>query len=371
MRKSYLVFLILLIVVAGLTFCGKEDPADKLKSTTDEPDTKNSMPTLTLLRISSFTSMTASVESEVTEIGNTGSEVTTKGVCWSMLYAPTTKDNKTMDGVINAASKGSNFVSNLTGLKPGTLYYLRAYALNSKGTVYSSNHLHFVTNQYGKPSASAAIFPLSLSCTGVIIAFTITDDGINPVTRKGVCWATTPNPTIENKIGYHENYSMFIDGIAYSENSQIDGLQPATQYHARAFFVTGAGTFYGDDISFMTHSAPVVTTDSITAITRTTAQVCGNITSTGGSFVVERGIVWDTIPNLATVISRGGFGLANHFIEQEVQSVNGAGKFTVNMSNLIPGKNYYVSTFVGVMTGIDYGDQIVTYGSEIKFTTKP
>ena len=148
-------------------------------------------------------------------------------------------------------------------------------------------------------------------------------------------------------------------------------LQPATLYHVRPYFITSAGTFYGEDIYFTTHSKPAIKTTGVTDITRTTAKVIGNIISTGGSFVVERGICFDTVPNLDTVIMRGGFGLANHFIEQEVQSVNGAGEFTVSMMNLTPGTCYYVSTFVGVMTGLDYGDQIVEYGEEVIFTTKP
>jgi hypothetical protein len=155
---------------------------------------------------------------------------------------------------------------------------------------------------------------------------------------------------------------MIIDDVIYHSVSYIYDLQPGTQYHARPCFITSAGTFYGDDISFITNSEPTIITSGVTDITSTSAKVIGNITSTGGSFVVERGIIFDTVPK--------GFGLANHFIEQEVQSYDGAGEFTVSMMNLAPGTRYYVSTFVGVMTGLNYGDQIIEYGDEITFTTK-
>ena len=217
------------------------------------------------------------------------------------------------------------------------------------------------------PSVTAAIFPPSVSCTGAIVFFNIPGYSGTTVSDAGVCWATTTSPTTLDKKGFTEEVNMYSGRF----RSEIDGLQPATLYHVRAYFTANSVPLYSEDISFTTHSEPTIKTTGVTEITATTAKVIGNVTSTGGSFVVERGICYDTVPNLTTVIMRGGFGLADHFIEQEVQSVDGAGEFTVNMTNLIPGRCYYVSTFVGVMTGLDYGDQIISYGNEVTFTTKP
>jgi len=213
------------------------------------------------------------------------------------------------------------------------------------------------------------ILPVSLDCTSVIVLINITGDGGNCVTEIGTCWSTALNPTIaDNKwlaVEKHlQDYGTSFEGAAFN-------LQPGTLYHIRAYFITSEGIFYSDDISFTTNPAPTITTIGVTDITSTTAKVIGNIISTGGSFVVERGICFDTVPNLDTVIMRGGFGLANHFIEQEIQSVNGAGEFTISMTNLNPGTRYYVSTFVGVMAGLGYGDQLIEYGNEVSFTTKP
>lgn len=91
--------------------------------------------------------MTASV-SNITEttavsgaswINDNGDQITTKGVCWSTTNNPTISDNKTENG-----TGAGEFVSNVTGLLPGTIYYLRAYAINNKGIGYGEE-ISFMT----------------------------------------------------------------------------------------------------------------------------------------------------------------------------------------------------------------------------------
>lgn len=74
---------------------------------------------------------------EITSDG--GSPVTVRGICWSTDSNPAIDDNFTTDG----AGPGL-FTSNITGLNPGTTYYIRAYATNAIGTSYG-NELNFAT----------------------------------------------------------------------------------------------------------------------------------------------------------------------------------------------------------------------------------
>ena len=94
--------------------------------------------TLTTTAISSITINSAVSGGIITSGGN--DSVTVRGVCWAITTGPTTTNNKTADG----AGTG-NFVSTLTGLQTGVIYYVRAYATNSAGTAYG-NEIVFSTN---------------------------------------------------------------------------------------------------------------------------------------------------------------------------------------------------------------------------------
>ena len=95
-------------------------------------------PTIVTKDVVNITKNSAESGGNVTSDG--GEEVTARGVCWSTKENPTISDSHTTDG------KGTGeYVSNMTGLKEGTKYYVRAYATNSKGTNYGSE-ISFRTN---------------------------------------------------------------------------------------------------------------------------------------------------------------------------------------------------------------------------------
>jgi len=107
--------LLLLIIIAGFTGCKKE--AIKV------------IPTIHADGVTNITATSATCTGEVTSDG--GSEVTSRGVCWSTSPSPTIANDKTTDetGI-------GIFTSSLTGLMPNTNYYVIAYATNSVGTAY-------------------------------------------------------------------------------------------------------------------------------------------------------------------------------------------------------------------------------------------
>ena len=89
-------------------------------------------PTVTTTAIIGITATTVSVDGTVTSDGD--DPVTERGVCWSTSVHPLASFSHTTDG-----TGTGTFTSTLTGLTPGTTYYVRAYAVNSKGTSYSSD----------------------------------------------------------------------------------------------------------------------------------------------------------------------------------------------------------------------------------------
>jgi hypothetical protein len=67
----------------------------------------------------------------VTNLG--GSPVTARGLCYSTMQQPSLANS-----VMTAGSGAGIFSGSLTGLIPGTLYYVRAYATNAAGTSYGN-----------------------------------------------------------------------------------------------------------------------------------------------------------------------------------------------------------------------------------------
>ena len=82
----------------------------------------------------------------------------------------------------------------------------------------------------------------------------ITSDNGSGVTARGVCWNTSPNPTISN--------SHTSDGTGIgSFTSSMTGLIPSTTYYVRAYATNSAGTSYGNSESFTTCAvAPTIGT---------------------------------------------------------------------------------------------------------------
>jgi hypothetical protein len=98
----------------------------------------NRMPTLTTSAVFGITLSTAEAGGIIIDDG--GNEISEKGVCWSTEELPTTLNESTTNG-----TGSGSFTSYLTHLKPGTTYFVRAYALNSAGESYG-NQLSFTTS---------------------------------------------------------------------------------------------------------------------------------------------------------------------------------------------------------------------------------
>lgn len=82
--------------------------------------------------------------------------IITYGVCYSATNPiPTLADSYTVDGTLTNST--ASFVSQLTGLKALTTYYVRAYATESGGTTYYSAVQTFQTLQFGIVLNSLAI----------------------------------------------------------------------------------------------------------------------------------------------------------------------------------------------------------------------
>lgn len=92
---------------------------------------------LTTAQVTGVQTMSALSGGNITADG--GFAVTDRGVCWAITPNPTTANSFAASG-----TGTGGFVSNITGLVSGTLYYARAYATNINGTSYG-NQISFTT----------------------------------------------------------------------------------------------------------------------------------------------------------------------------------------------------------------------------------
>lgn len=91
------------------------------------------------------------------------------------------------------------------------------------------------------------IFNTSADCGG-----SISSDGGSPVTARGLCWSTQPNPTTADFIS-----NQGPGNVAFY--ATMANLSPGTLYYVRAFATNSLGTSYGNQRLFHTSGATRIT----------------------------------------------------------------------------------------------------------------
>jgi hypothetical protein len=289
------------------------------------------VPTLTTRAASAIAATTATGGGDISSNG--GSAVTACGVCWNTSGSPTLDDGHA------GGTVGAGFTASLTGLAPGILYHVRAYAINAVGVAYGEE-VTFTTLATLPTVTTAAVS--NITVTSADCGGTVTDDGSDAVTARGVCWGTGANPTIA---GSHTH-----DGTGTGTfTSSITGLTAYTTYYVRAYATNSQGTAYGAEVTFISSpTIPTLTTRAATAIAATTATCGGDISSNGGSAVTACGVCWNTTGT--PTLDDGHAG-----------GTVGAG-FTASLTGLAPGILYHVRAYAINAVG-------VAYGGEVTFTT--
>ena len=91
------------------------------------------VPVVATLSAASTNSTTATCKGNIVRLGSPVAAA--YGMCWNTSGTPTTSNQKVNNGKATATGEFSNV---LTGLSPNTTYYVRAYAQNTRGTVYGA-----------------------------------------------------------------------------------------------------------------------------------------------------------------------------------------------------------------------------------------
>ena len=207
---------------------------------------------------------------------------------------------------------------------------------SDKTTTYKVRPVRTGQNNQTKPTVVTGditeITQNSVKCSG-----NVTDNGGSLVTKRGICYSKTANPTLSDL--HISNGS----GVG-SFTCPILDLELNTTYYVCAYATNNAGTAYGTPKSFKTHKIPTVDTGVVTDITSTSARCKGNISSDGDCYVQSRGICWSTVSNPTIENSTATSG-------------SGLGEYTCEMKNLASNTTYYVRAFAKYAGGVKYGEQ--------------
>jgi hypothetical protein len=292
----------------------------------------NGIPTLTATTpVTNIIATTATSGGKITDDGR--SPIITRGICWSTYSNPTVAlTTKTVD---NSSTSIGSFIANMKGLTPATTYYVRSYATNEVGTGYGSQ-VQFSTLAVQLPTLTT-IPPFNVDSVKATSGGDIYDDGGMPITAKGICWNTAPNPTIA--LATRITYPTAGD-TTYT--STFVGLSPGTKYYVRAFAINSKGTGYGNLDSLTTQVIRAsVSNVVISNITKVAANGAASVITDGGAPVTVRGLCWNMTghPTIADDTLNVGKGIGN---------------FADTLKNIVEGKVYYVRAFAINSAGIAY-----------------
>lgn len=187
----------------------------------------------------------------------------------------------------------------------------------------------------------STIIPSNITQSTVKTGGNIYNNGGDKILEKGVCWSTSPNPTLSNnKIKNYETNNNFI--------CDINVLEPNTTYNIRAYAINSEGTAYGENCSFKTLNKitlPNITTKAVNYNSYMEVFTGGDITDNGGGTILEKGICWSSSQNPTINNSKIIFTGNNNSYDIKIKE------------NTI-GIMYYARAYAKNSAGISYGNQV-------------
>lgn len=264
-------------------------------------------------------------------LDNGGYSIEGRGICYSQTNAePTITDAKRANG-----SGNGTYSVTIPQLTPSTIYYVRAYAQNSNGAAYGETITISTKSGLATVTTGSITNIKALSATATV---NVSSDGGATLKSCGICWSTSPNPTISNnKIAGGTQLNT-----TYSCN--LTNLTPSSTYYVRAYATTNIETSYGQETSFKTTTGlPVVTMNS-TQATSINVTSENTITSDGGYPITERGVCYSTINSLPTIT------------EQHITNGSGTGSYTCVIADVQVNTTYYVRAYATNSIGTAYSE---------------
>jgi len=244
--------------------------------------------------------------------------------------------------------------------------------LNLSSSSGTENSTLIVTTTSANTSTSPRIANVTFSASGVnSVIVTVTQSGTGPilsVAPSSITIASTSGATGNFNVTSNANWSV-IDDATWLNLSSASGTGNGTL----TVTTTSANTSTSPRTANVTFSAsgvssvivtvaqnvenltlPILSTNAVSKITKTTAISGGNIISDGQSVITVKGVCWSTNPNpTVTLATKTNNGV-------------GSGSFTSNISGLSSSKRYYLRAYATNSIGTAYGEEtsFKTYNSD-------
>ncbi len=182
-----------------------------------------------------------------------------RGFAWATHTMPTVNDNM----LANVTGDTDDFTGTLTGLSPGTAYYVRAYAIYGDEDLYYGNEISFTTPAGGTPGPGPVDNALptvvtnavsGVTASGAALSGNVISAGSTAVTERGFVYGKSGNPSLSTgiKVAGGSGTGSF--------TANVSNLEPNTTYYVCAYANNSRGTAYGAVISFKTAAVGVPNT---------------------------------------------------------------------------------------------------------------
>ena len=294
---------------------------------------------LNILETTDITASSAVFNAEIINSGNP--KYTERGFVYHTSPMPTKE--QTIALLTAPVTEETKFSVKADGLELDQTYYVRAYATNMLGTVYSSNQISFIANATLPTVSTQQVTQIDIASGTATFNGTIVTEGDPVYSERGFVYGTVPNPTIDGN-------KKIVSGRgtgAYSAN--ITELSEGYTYYVRAYATNEQGTAYGVDVSFsFVATMPTVVTSPVSNIKigNGTVTFNGKVETLGDLGYTERGFVYNTTHNPTIDDTK------------LVASGSGLGAYSLNASGIQEGAIYYVRAYLQNSKGVVYGEEV-------------
>ena len=216
------------------------DEAEPGYSTVKVFRTTSSVPSVEQATAEDIEYTTATLKARIASHG--GLPITAKG----FYYSDTNENPGEGDQRITATNaETDSIIAWVEGLASHTTYHVRAFATNARGTSVSEEVYTFTTaDNRTVPTVetheATNIESMTATFNGHIAA-----DGNTPITARGFCYGTDPNPA-------QNGTRQPVEGNGNDFNWEAEGLSSSTTYYVCAYAENEMGAAYGEVVSFTT-----------------------------------------------------------------------------------------------------------------------